>query len=134
MPRVFYNPDLKSRWFYVPAVLAMVLMVMTMLLSAMGVVREKEIGTMEQLIVTPIRPWQLIVGKLAPFALIGIVQVFLITAVAVFGFGVPLRGSFLLLLGLTLLFLLEHPGAGAPRLDDRADPAAGHDGRRLRGR
>ena len=111
-PRVFYNPDLKSRWFYVPAVLAMVLMVMTMLLSAMGVVREKEVGTMEQLIVTPIRPWQLIVGKLAPFALIGVVQVFLITAVAVFGFRVPLRGSFPLLLGLTLLFLLVTLGVG----------------------
>jgi ABC-2 type transport system permease protein len=112
VPRVLYNPDLKSRWFYVPAVLAMVLMVMTMLLSAMGVVREKEIGTMEQLIVTPIRPWQLLVGKLAPFALIGIVQVFLITAVVVLGFRVPLRGSFLLLLGLTLLFLLVTLGLG----------------------
>jgi ABC-2 type transport system permease protein len=112
VPRVLYNPDLKSRWFYVPAVLAMVLMVMTMLLSAMGVVREKEIGTMEQLIVTPIRPWQLLVGKLAPFALIGIVQVFLITAVVVLGFRVPLRGSFLLLLGLTLLFLLVTLGIG----------------------
>ena len=111
-PRVFYNPDLKSRWFYVPAVLAMVLMVMTMLLSAMGVVREKEVGTMEQLIVTPIRPWQLLVGKLAPFALIGVVQVFLITGVAVFGFRVPLRGSFPLLLGLTLLFLLVTLGVG----------------------
>ena len=111
-PRVLYNPDLKSRWFYVPAVLAMVLMVMTMLLSAMGVVREKEVGTMEQLIVTPIRPWQLIVGKLAPFALIGVVQVFLITAVAVLGFRVPLRGSFPLLLGLTLLFLLVTLGVG----------------------
>jgi ABC-2 type transport system permease protein len=111
-PRVFYNPDLKSRWFYVPAVLAMVLMVMTMLLSAMGVVREKEVGTMEQLIVTPIRPWQLLVGKLAPFALIGVVQVFLITGVAVFGFRVPLRGSFPLLLGLTLLFILVTLGIG----------------------
>jgi ABC-2 type transport system permease protein len=112
VPRVFYNPDLKSRWFYVPAVLAMVLMVMTLVLSAMGVVREKEIGTMEQLIVTPIRPWQLLVGKLAPFAMIGVVQVFLITAVTVFGFRVPLRGSFLLLLGLTLLFLLVTLGLG----------------------
>jgi ABC-2 type transport system permease protein len=111
-PRVFYNPDLKSRWFYVPAVLAMVLMVMTLLLSAMGVVREKEIGTMEQLIVTPIRPWQLLVGKLAPFALFGVIQVFLVTAVAVFGFGVPLRGSFALLLGLTVLFLLSLLGIG----------------------
>jgi len=111
-PRVWYNPDLRSRWFYVPAVLAMVLMVMTMLLSAMGVVREKEIGTLEQVMVTPIRPWQLIVGKLAPFAIIGVIQVFLVTGVAVFGFGVPLRGSFLLLLGLTLLFLLSTLGLG----------------------
>lgn len=111
-PRVFYNPDLRSRWFYVPAVLAMVLLVMTLLLSAMGVVREKEIGTMEQLIVTPIRPWQLLVGKLAPFAIIGIVQVFLVTAVTIFGFGVPLRGSFLVLLGLSALFLLSTLGLG----------------------
>ena len=92
VPRVFYNPDLKSRWFYVPAVLAMILMVMTMLLSAMGVVREKEIGTLEQIIVTPIRPWQLLVGKLLPFALIGLFQMCLATAVTVFGFGVPAAG------------------------------------------
>ena len=111
-PRVFYNPDLRSRWFYVPAVLAMVLLVMTLLLSAMGVVREKEIGTMEQLIVTPIRPWQLLVGKLAPFAIIGVIQVFLVTGVTIFGFGVPLRGSFLVLLGLSCLFLLSTLGLG----------------------
>lgn len=110
--RVWYNPDLKSRWFYVPAVLAMILMIMTMILSAMGVVREKEIGTMEQIIVTPIRPWQLLVGKLFPFALIGFVQVLLVTGVAVFGFGVPLRGSFLLLLALTQVFLLNTLGLG----------------------
>jgi ABC-2 type transport system permease protein len=112
VPRVFYNPDLKSRWFYVPAVLAMILMIMTLLLSAMGVVREKEIGTMEQIIVTPIRPWQLLVGKLAPFAVIGVLQTCLATAVAVFGFGVPLRGSFPLLLALTLLFILSTLGLG----------------------
>jgi ABC-2 type transport system permease protein len=112
VPRVFYNPDLKSRWFYVPAVLAMILMIMTLLLSAMGVVREKEIGTMEQIMVTPIRPWQLLVGKLAPFAVIGLVQTCLATAVAVFGFGVPLRGSFALLLALTLLFILSTLGLG----------------------
>ena len=112
VPRVFYNPDLKSRWFYVPAVLAMILMVMTMLLSAMGVVREKEIGTLEQIIVTPIRPWQLLVGKLAPFAIIGLFQMCVATAVTVFGFGVPLRGSFPLLLGLTMLFILSTLGLG----------------------
>jgi ABC-2 type transport system permease protein len=112
VPRVWYNPDLKSRWFYVPAVLAMILMIMTMLLSAMGVVREKEIGTLEQIIVTPIRPWQLIVGKLFPFAVIGLIQVFLVTGVAVFRFGVPIRGSFLLLVALTQLFVLNTLGLG----------------------
>ena len=112
VPRVWYNPDLKSRWFYVPAVLAMILMIMTMLLSAMGVVREKEIGTLEQIIVTPIRPWQLIVGKLFPFAVIGLIQVFLVTGVAVFRFGVPIRGSFLLLVVLTQLFVLNTLGLG----------------------
>jgi len=110
--RVWYNPDLLSRWFYVPAVLAMILMIMTMLLSAMAVVREKEIGTMEQLMVTPISSWQLLVGKLFPFALIGLVQVFVVTAIAVWGFGVPLRGSFWLLLGLTMIFLLNTLGLG----------------------
>jgi drug efflux transport system permease protein len=112
VPRVWYNPDLKSRWFYVPAVLAMIIMIMTMLLSAMGVVREKEIGTMEQIIVTPIRSWQLIVGKLFPFAVIGLIQIFLVTGVAVFGFGVPVRGSFLLLIALSQLFILNTLGLG----------------------
>jgi ABC-2 type transport system permease protein len=112
LSRVWYNPDLLSRWFYVPAVLAMILMIMTMLLSAMAVVREKEIGTMEQLIVTPIRSWQLLVGKLFPFGLIGSVQVFVVSAIAVWGFGVPLRGSFWLLLALTMLFLLNTLGLG----------------------
>jgi ABC-2 type transport system permease protein len=78
----------------------------------MGVVREKEIGTMEQVMVTPIRSWQLIVGKLFPFALIGLVQVFVVTGVAVFGFGVPIRGSFALLVALTQLFVLNTLGLG----------------------
>jgi ABC-2 type transport system permease protein len=112
VPRVWYNPDLLSRWFYVPAVLALVLMVITMMLSAMGVVREKEIGTMEQLIVTPIRSWQLLVGKLFPFAVIGFIQTLLVTAVTVWGFEVRLAGSLPLLLGLTMLFVLCNLGLG----------------------
>src|SRR5262249_6502420 len=112
VPRVWYNPDLKSRWFYVPAVLAMILIIMTTLLSAMGVVREKEIGTMEQIIVTPIQSWQLIAGKLFPFAVIGFIQIFLVTGIAVWGFGVPLRGSFPLLVGLSMLFILNTLGLG----------------------
>ena len=112
VPRIWYNPDLKSRWFYVPAVLAMVLMIVTMMLSAMGIVREKEIGTMEQLIVTPIGSWQLIIGKLLPFAIIGIVDLLVIVGVTVLHFGVPLRGSLMLLIFLTTLFLLTTLGMG----------------------
>jgi ABC-2 type transport system permease protein len=112
VPRVWYNPDLKSRWFYVPAVLALILMIITMVLASMGIVREKEIGTLEQVMVTPIRSWQLIVGKLAPFALIGLLDTFLVTGVAVGWFGVPLRGSLVLLVLLTLLLLLNTLGMG----------------------
>jgi ABC-2 type transport system permease protein len=112
VPRVWYNPDLLSRWFYVPAVLGLVLLVMTMMLSAMGVVREKEIGTMEQLIVTPIRSWQLLGGKLFPFAVIGFIQAVLVSAVTVWGFEVRLAGSFSLLLALTMLFILCNLGLG----------------------
>lgn len=110
--RVWYNPDLRSRWFYVPAILAMVLMVMTLVLSSMGVVREKEIGTMEQVMVTPIRSWQLIVGKLLPYALIGLIDTFLVVGLVVFWFRVPLRGSMLLLLGLTMVLVLNNLGLG----------------------
>ena len=112
MPRIFYNPDLKTRWFYVPAVLAMVLMLVTMMLPSMAVVREKEIGTLEQISVTPLRPWQLILGKLTPFAIIGLLDTLVIVVLAQLVFGVPLRGSLLLLLFLTFLFLLNTLGLG----------------------
>jgi ABC-2 type transport system permease protein len=112
VPRIWYNPDLKSRWFFVPAVLAMVLMLVTMLLPSMAVVREREIGTLEQISVTPLRPWQLILGKLAPYVVIGLVDMLLIVFLAQWVFGVPLRGSLLLLTFLTLLFLLNTLGLG----------------------
>ena len=112
VPRVWYNPDLLSRWFYVPAVLAMVLMLVTMMLPSMAVVREKEIGTLEQISVTPLRPWQLILGKLTPFVLIGILDLLLIVLLARVVFGVPLRGSLLLLVLLTLLYILNTLGLG----------------------
>ena len=112
VPRVWYNPDLKSRWFYVPAVLAMVLLLVVMILPSMAVVREKEIGTLEQIIVSPLAPWQLIVGKLAPFVAIGLIDVLLATGVARWLFGVPLRGSLTLLVLLTLLYLLNTLGLG----------------------
>jgi ABC-2 type transport system permease protein len=112
VPRVWYNPDLKSRWFYVPAVLAMVLMLVTMILPSMAVVREKEIGTLEQLSVTPLRSWQLILGKLTPFLVMGMLDMLLVTGLITGLFHVPLRGSLLLLSFLTLLFLLTTLGLG----------------------
>lgn len=112
VPRVWYNPDLRSRWFYVPAILAMVLLLTTMILPSMAVVREKEIGTLEQIIVTPLQAWQLILGKLLPFAAIGIINLFVITTIAVWYFGVPLRGSLALLVLLSLPFLMTTLGLG----------------------
>src|SRR6185436_3435453 len=110
--RVWYNPDLRSRWFYVPAILAMVLMLVTMILPSMAVVREKEMGTLEQVIVSPIRPWQLILGKLFPFACVGFLDTLLVSALAVGLFRVPLRGSIGLLLVLTVPFLMCTLGLG----------------------
>ena len=112
VPRVWYNPDLTTRWFYVPAILAMTLMLITMILPSVAVVREKEIGTLEQLGVTPVRPWQMILGKLFPFAAIGMVDLLLVSALVVFLFRVPLRGSFALLTLLTVPFLMTTLGLG----------------------
>ena len=112
VPRVWYNPDLKTRWFYVPAILAMVLMLVTMILPSVAVVREKEIGTLEQLIVTPLRPWQLILGKLTPFVIVGMLDLLVVTTLAIHLFGVPLRGSLLLLIALSFLFILTTLGLG----------------------
>jgi len=112
VPRVWYNPDLKSRWFYVPAVIAMVLMLVTMILPSMAVVREKEIGTLEQLSVTPLRSWQLVLGKLIPFLILGLLDMLLVTGLVTGLFHVPLRGSLLVLAFLTFLFLLCTLGLG----------------------
>lgn len=110
--RIWYNPSLESRWFMIPGVIALVLVVMTMNLTATAIVRERERGTIEQLIVTPIRPTELILGKTLPFVLIGYVQVTTVLTVGTLWFGVPLRGSLLLLLGLAGLFLLTTLGLG----------------------
>ncbi|MFA6109370.1 MAG: ABC transporter permease [Candidatus Latescibacterota bacterium] len=111
-PRAWYNPELSSRNFMVPGVLALLLVVLTTVVTSMAVVKEKETGTIEQLVVTPIRPWELIAGKLIPFALIGLVEVLLVLTVALFWFKVPLRGSLPLLLALSVLFVLNAQGIG----------------------
>lgn len=110
--RVWFNARLESRDFMIPGVLALLLLVVTTNLSSMGVVREKELGTLEQLNVTPLRRWELILGKLLPYALVGMVDVFLVLAVAIFWFQVPMRGSVGLLLALTLVYLLTTLGLG----------------------
>ena len=110
--RVWYNPELRSRNFMVPGVLGLILMIMTISLASMGIVREKEAGTMEQLIVTPIRPHQLIVGKLLPFVLIGLAEATFVLIVARGWFGVPIRGSLALLYPLSLAFMLNTLGIG----------------------
>src|SRR5437773_1181278 len=96
----------------IPGVLALLLLAITTNLSSMGIVREKEVGTLEQLNVTPLARWELIAGKLLPYALVGIVDVCLVLAVAVFWFQVPLRGSVLLLFALTLVYLMTTLGLG----------------------
>ncbi len=111
-PVVRYNPDLLSRNFMVPGTLAMILMVMSMMLTAMAIVRETEHGTMEQILVTPLRPEALIVGKLAAYAAVAVVEVLSALPVVLFWFKVPLRGSFVTLMGLSLLFMLCTLGIG----------------------
>ena len=110
--RVWFNPSLESRYFMIPGILALVLLVVTTTLSSMAIVREKEVGTLEQLNVTPIARWELIVGKLVPYAALGMVDVLLVVAVAVGWFEVPLRGSFALLLLMCLVYLLTALGLG----------------------
>ncbi|MGH9254637.1 MAG: ABC transporter permease, partial [Vicinamibacterales bacterium] len=110
--RVWFNPSLESRHFMIPGILALVLLVVTTTLSSMAIVREKELGTLEQLNVTPLARWELIVGKLVPYAVLGLVDVLLVVAVAVGWFEVPLRGSFALLLVMCLIYLLTALGLG----------------------
>ena len=110
--RYQYNPELKSSWYMVPGVLCMILMVVTMILTSLAITREREIGTMEQLVVTPIKPWQLVAGKMLPFAIIGMVDVTLILVVAAGHFGLPMVGSIGLLYFATSIFLFTTLGMG----------------------
>ncbi len=110
--RAWFNENLESRNFYVPGVISLMVMLITLLLTSMAVVREKEIGTMEQVMVTPIRPGEFILGKTVPFALIAFFDVLVITVVGVFWFDVPIRGNLLLLFFSTALYLLTCLGIG----------------------
>ena len=110
--RVWFNPELRSRNYFVPGVAANIVILLTLMLTAMAIVREKEIGTMEQLMVTPIRPLELILGKCLPFAAVGLVQMTLMTTVALLVFKVPFRGNVLMLYGCSLLAIMGSLGIG----------------------
>ncbi len=110
--RAWFNPNLESRNFYVPGVIALIVTLITLMLSSMAVVREKEIGTIEQIMVTPITQIEFILGKTVPFALIAYLDVVLIAGIAVFWFEVPIRGSLPLLFAATTLFLMNSIGVG----------------------
>ncbi len=110
--RAWFNENLESRNFYVPGVIAIIVLLVTLMLTSMAVVREKEIGTMEQIMVTPIKPLEFILGKTVPFALIGFADVLLITVISLVWFEIPIRGSVLLLLGGAALYLMTSLGVG----------------------
>jgi len=111
-PRAWFNADLESRNYFVPGVMALLVMLISLMLTSMAIVREKEVGTIEQIMVTPIRPVEFILGKCAPFVVIGFADVALVTLVGVFWFEIPIRGSFPLLLLGTAFYLLSTLGIG----------------------
>ena len=110
--RSWYNDNLISRNFFLPGVMCSIVTIMSILLSSMAVVREKEIGTMEQLMVSPIRPIELVVGKIVPFMVIALIQVFTVTVIIYYWFRVPMRGSVTFLVFSTMLYLLTTLGIG----------------------
>ena len=110
--RVFFNPTMESIYYLVPGIIAILVIMLLVLLSAISIVREREQGTFEQLTVTPIRIWELVVGKTLPFMVIGYALVLLITIVGTLWFNVPVRGSFVLLLLLAGLYMVSALGIG----------------------
>jgi len=111
-PRVLYNPRLRTAYNMVPGIATMLLLIVTTIVTSMGMARERESGTLEQVLVTPIRPWALIAGKMLPFAAIGLFDLLLALVVGTYVFDVPIRGSIALLFGCTLVYLLTTLGLG----------------------
>jgi ABC-2 type transport system permease protein len=105
-PSIWYNPNLKSSVFMVPGIICLILLITTLVLTAMGITREREIGTLEQLIVSPIKAIELMLGKTIPFMIIGFCDIILITLAGKIVFDVPIRGNIFFLLGVSFLFIL----------------------------
>jgi ABC transporter DrrB family efflux protein len=111
-PRLLYNPDLESAFFFVPGLVGIILQLVTLFLTSFAVVREREAGTLEQLFVTPVSRAGLLLGKLLPYALVGLIEVMIVLTVMIYVFGVPVRGSLLLLIALSSLFIVCSLGLG----------------------
>jgi ABC-2 type transport system permease protein len=110
--RVWYNPQLLTRHFMVPGIVGLLLSIITLILTSLGIVKEKEIGTLEQLIVTPIKSWQLIIGKLVPFVILGFVAVVIVLTAMTYIFDIPVRGSVPFLFLCSLFYILSTLGLG----------------------
>jgi drug efflux transport system permease protein len=110
--RVWYNPDLRTRVFMLPGIMGLILTIITTTLMSMAIVKEREIGTLEQIIVTPIKPFQLIIGKTIPFIVFGFIDVLVVMAVMVFWFGIGVRGDFLFLIVASFIYILSSLGLG----------------------
>jgi ABC-2 type transport system permease protein len=110
--RVLYNPDMAQLWFIIPGMAAMLLQTQSIAMTAAAVVREREVGTMEQLLVTPIRPIELMLGKITPNIIIAILNMLTVIAFGVFVFGVPFQGSFWLFFGLSFIYVFSGLGMG----------------------
>lgn len=111
-PRFWFNPNLESKPYIVPGIIALILLVITLFLTSMGVVREKEIGTLEQLMVTPIKSYQLVTGKIIPFCILGLLEIMIGMGFVYLIFGIGIKGSFFLILFESLIFVLSTLGLG----------------------
>jgi ABC-2 type transport system permease protein len=110
--RTWYNPNIESQYFFVPGIVAFVIMLISLLLTSIAIIREKEAGTMEQLIVTPLKSYELILGKTIPYIIISLLQLTVVIIIAIYWFEIPLAGSILLLVFAACLFLLSTLGIG----------------------
>jgi ABC-2 type transport system permease protein len=110
--RVLYNPDLKDLWFIIPGMAALLLQTQTIVLTAVAVVREREVGTIEQILVTPIRPFELMLGKIIPYLFIAMINMLSVLAIGVFWFQVPFQGSFWLFISLAFIYVFSGLGLG----------------------
>jgi ABC-2 type transport system permease protein len=110
--RIWYNPELKSVFFMIPGIIAILLTIITMMLTSMAIVKEREIGTLEQLMVTPLKSWQIIVGKIIPFAILGFVEMGVAMTFGVLWFNIPILGNIAIIALLSGIFILTNLGIG----------------------